>query len=99
VAGLAIAQPESELHRACGEGKIEEVRVILSRGIDNLEALGESLRVPLVPPLTRSVPRFCCNRATSRGKRLMLVLMSVRHDDRLHSDRLGYPEQPRRHCP
>ncbi|RSH89371.1 hypothetical protein EHS25_002483 [Saitozyma podzolica] len=39
VAGMTIAQPESELHRACGEGKIEEVRVILSRGIDSLEAL------------------------------------------------------------
>lgn len=33
--------PELELHRACAEGKVEEVRAVLSRGLEQLETLGE----------------------------------------------------------
>ncbi|KLT45549.1 hypothetical protein CC85DRAFT_137398 [Cutaneotrichosporon oleaginosum] len=42
VAGLALGnapQPQSELHRACAEGRIEDVRAILGRGLDTLESL------------------------------------------------------------
>jgi hypothetical protein len=43
VAGMVIgAQSESDLHRPCAEGKLEEVRAVLSRGLENLEMLGES---------------------------------------------------------
>ncbi|BEI84023.1 hypothetical protein CcaverHIS002_0406270 [Cutaneotrichosporon cavernicola] len=42
VAGLALGnvpQPQSELHRACAEGRLEDVRVTLGRGLDALESL------------------------------------------------------------
>lgn len=32
--------PELELHRACVEGQLDEVRAVLSRGLEQLEALG-----------------------------------------------------------
>jgi hypothetical protein len=44
VAGLALGnapQPQSELHRACAEGRLEDVRAVLGRGLDALESLGE----------------------------------------------------------
>jgi len=41
VAALSITQPLSELHRACAEGRLEEVRGILAHGLENLETLGE----------------------------------------------------------
>ena len=31
-----------ELHRVCAGGNVEEVRGVLSRGLENLEVLGES---------------------------------------------------------
>lgn len=34
--------PELELHRACVEGQLDEVRAVLSRGLDQLEQLGKS---------------------------------------------------------
>lgn len=32
--------PELELHRACVEGQLDEVRAVLSRGLEQLEQLG-----------------------------------------------------------
>ncbi|GMK53844.1 hypothetical protein CspeluHIS016_0104300 [Cutaneotrichosporon spelunceum] len=42
VAGIALSnapQPQSELHRACADGRLEDVRVILGTGLDALESL------------------------------------------------------------
>ncbi|EJT48789.1 hypothetical protein A1Q1_02209 [Trichosporon asahii var. asahii CBS 2479] len=39
VAALSIPQPQAELHRACAEGRLEDVRSILGRGLDALETL------------------------------------------------------------
>lgn len=38
VEGLSLGEG---LHRACAEGKVEEVRAILSRSLEGLETLGE----------------------------------------------------------
>ncbi|KAL1412893.1 hypothetical protein Q8F55_000642 [Vanrija albida] len=39
VANLAIAQPQADLHRACADGRLDDVRAILGRGLDALETL------------------------------------------------------------
>lgn len=44
VAALSIPQPQAELHRACAEGRLEDVRSILGRGLDALETLGKFIR-------------------------------------------------------
>jgi len=36
-------QGELELHRACAGGNLDEVRAVLSRGLEQLEILGMSL--------------------------------------------------------
>lgn len=44
VANLALGQPpqpQGELHRACAEGRVDGVRAVLARGLDQLETLGE----------------------------------------------------------
>ena len=41
--GLGVSgESEFALHRACAEGRLEDVREILSRGTESLESLGES---------------------------------------------------------
>lgn len=42
--------PELELHRACVEGQLDEVRAVLSRGLEQLEQLGMSISVCLMLP-------------------------------------------------
>lgn len=45
VAALAISQPQqpgADLHRACADGRLDDVRAILGRSLDALETLGES---------------------------------------------------------
>ncbi|WVF69231.1 hypothetical protein IAT40_004007 [Kwoniella sp. CBS 6097] len=37
--GMTLGQNEIELHVACAEGKLEDVRAILSRGLEGLESL------------------------------------------------------------
>lgn len=50
VAALSIPQPQAELHRACADGKLEDVRSILGRGLDALETLGKSIKRLSSPP-------------------------------------------------
>ena len=42
VNGLSLSnnEPELELHRLCAEGKLDEVRAVLSKGMSDLEGLG-----------------------------------------------------------
>ena len=42
VSMIGQIQPESELHRFCAEGNVDQVRAVLSRGVDGLELLGKS---------------------------------------------------------
>lgn len=47
IKGLTVSQEgEFALHHACAEGRMDDVREILSKGVEQLEALGE-LRVSL----------------------------------------------------
>ncbi|TXT13539.1 hypothetical protein VHUM_00906 [Vanrija humicola] len=39
VAALAISQPPADLHRACAEGRLDDVRAVLGRSLDALETL------------------------------------------------------------
>lgn len=45
VNGNGLVVPELELHRACVEGKLEDVRAVLSRGLEQLETLGAYTRL------------------------------------------------------
>lgn len=49
VAALSV-QPQAELHVACAEGRLEDVRSILGRGLDALETLGKSSSMNLTLP-------------------------------------------------
>jgi hypothetical protein len=40
VAALSVTT-QSDLHRACAEGRLEDVRALLARGLQSLETLGE----------------------------------------------------------
>lgn len=67
VAALSIPQPQAELHRACAEGRLEDVRSVLGRGLDALETLGKSINRSSVPFAAQPL----------RGQYLNTQLMSV----------------------
>lgn len=57
VAALSIPQPQAELHRACAEGRLEDVRSILGRGLDALETLGKYINRILAHTVSQPMRR------------------------------------------
>ena len=74
VNGLSVSgapQPEYELHRACAEGSLDEVRAVLSRGLEQLEVMGES-----TPPWAWPSIELIADRTTGCTP----VVLAIRHN-------------------
>lgn len=80
-------QPQGELHRASMEGRIEDVRAVLARGLDQLETLGKSLSMPRAPGFvsgsgSRTCSRVffcCCTDDTDAATGCTPIVLAVTH--------------------